>query len=115
MARRKTLKAEPASKSTAELLAKMQQAVREAGLLDSNGDPIDDFDPLALLARIAADPRVKWTDRAACARELAKYIYAPLKSLESAGAADEPVTIILKRFGSDPNAEKISISVPRKP
>jgi hypothetical protein len=95
MPRPKKLTAQAVSGTALELLDRMRDYVGAAGYRDDHGNLIDgrDFDPVLMLARISADPRVKASDRIAAAREAAKYVRPQLSTLQIAGDPERPILI----------------------
>jgi hypothetical protein len=87
MARPKTLRAEPVSKSTQDLLMKMRAAIKAAGFEDKDGWPLDgnDFDPVVELSLMSKDPRLKPADRLMAAKECARYVHSQLGNVQVTG------------------------------
>ena len=100
MARPKRIKAQPTSQTSLDLLEQIKAAVGEITL--PNGTK-QDWNPVVQLAQFAADKSD--SDDAAikklrleAAKEVAKYLHAPLKSIEVVGAGGGPLEIRLKQY-----------------
>lgn len=103
MARPKKIQAAPISKSTEDLLEKIKKAVASAGIVNLDGQPIDNFDPIEQLAILAADPNLDKKLKIEALKDLAGYIHPKVKTVEIAGSQDKPIQFEIRRF-SKPNA-----------
>jgi hypothetical protein len=102
MARPKTLRAEPVSKSRQELLRKVIARIKADNPQDEDGYPLDveEWDPVAELAAMSQDMRLKPADRLAALKEVAGYLHAKLGNVQVTGQFQVSHTLV-KHEGAD--------------
>ena len=113
MARPKTIRARRlAETGPKELLKKMDDAVKSAGVQTDHG--AKKFDPLDTLSAIAADKTVRMDVRLKAAQDLADRVYPKVKTVETAGPEEEPLTVTIRSWSADGQDKFKTITVPRR-
>jgi hypothetical protein len=113
VARPKTLRAEPVTKSIQEAEAKVRKHLRNFDFIDPrSGLSIDteNFSALGTLAEIAADPSQRASDRLNAAKALAVFFHPPLSHLQISSTHTENHNIRVKSFSVGANDKIIDAS-----
>ena len=112
MARRKTIRARRLVETgPKELLKQMDSAVKKSGVATDHG--AGKFDPLDTLSALAADKTVRVDVRLKAAQDLADRIYPKVKTVETVGPEEEPITVTIKNWADDGAPDK-TITIPRR-
>lgn len=100
MARPKKIKADGLSEDTLALIDQIKAATGEITLQDGSKQAWNPIVQLAIFAKAGsdADDGSMKKLRIEAAKEVAKYMHAPLKSIEIAGAGGGPIEISIRRF-----------------
>jgi hypothetical protein len=112
VARRKTIRARRLTETgPKELLKQMDSAVKKSGVATDHG--ASKFDPLDTLSALAADKTVRVDVRLKAAQDLADRIYPKVKTVETAGPEEEPITVTIASYANSDGKEK-TITIPRR-